>query len=59
MIRRGIVGLHRRLSKHVKLSLYGLSWDEVKRVRDAIYEIAEKYVKEFNLTALNQEVCWR
>lgn len=49
MIRRGIVGLHRGLSKHVKLSVYGLSWDEVKRVRDALYEIAQKYIKEFNL----------
>jgi Sep-tRNA:Cys-tRNA synthetase len=49
MIQRGIVGLHRGLSKHVKLSIYGLSWDEVKRVRDAFYEIAEKYAGEFNL----------
>jgi len=50
MIRRGIVGLYRGSSKHVKLSVYGLSWDEVKRVRDALCEIAEKYVKEFKLT---------
>ena len=50
MIKRGIVGLHRGLSKHVKLSVYGLSWDQVKKVRDAFYEIAEEYVKKFNLT---------
>ena len=44
MIRRGIVGLHRGLSKTIKLSLYGLEWDDVRKVRDAFYEIAEKYV---------------
>mgnify|MGYP000085341017 CR=1 FL=1 len=49
MIKRGIVGLHRGLSKHIKLSLYGLGWSDVKRVRDAFFEIAEKYVKEFKL----------
>jgi len=49
MIKRGIVGLHRGLSKHVKLSLYGLEWNRVKKVRDAFFEIAEKYVKEFKL----------
>jgi Sep-tRNA:Cys-tRNA synthetase len=26
VIRRGIAGLHRGLNKHVKLSIYGLSW---------------------------------
>ena len=56
MIKRGIVGLHRGLSKHVKLSLYGLEWSEVKKVRDAFFEIAEKYVKEFKLDySLNSE----
>lgn len=49
MIKRGVVGLHRGLSKHLKLSLYGLEWDDVKKVRDAFYEITEKYVKEFKL----------
>jgi len=49
MIKKGIVGLHRGLSKHIKLSLYGLEWDEVKRVRDSFYEIAERYVRKFNL----------
>jgi Sep-tRNA:Cys-tRNA synthetase len=49
MIKRGIVGLHRGLTKNVKLSLYGLTWDEVRKVRDALYEIAETYTKEFRL----------
>ena len=49
MIERGIVGLQRGLTKNIKLSLYGLGWDEVKKVRDAFYEIALKYVKEFKL----------
>jgi len=49
MIKRNIVGLHKGLSKHVKLSVYRLDWNEVRKVRDAFYEIAEKYVKEFNL----------
>ena len=56
MIKRGIVGLHRGLSKHIKLSLYGLEWSSVKKVRDAFFEIAEKYVKEFKLDySLNSE----
>lgn len=41
MIKKGIVGLHRGLSKHIKFSLYGLEWNEVKKVRDAFHEIAE------------------
>jgi len=45
MIKRGIVGLHRGLSKHVKLSLYGLEWHEVEKVRDAFHEITEKYAE--------------
>jgi len=49
MISRGIVGLQRGLTKNIKLSMYGLRWDEVKKVRDAFYEVAEKYVKEFKL----------
>jgi len=49
MIKRGIVGLHRGLSKHIKISLYGLSLEEVKRVRDAFYDIAQKYINEFKL----------
>jgi Sep-tRNA:Cys-tRNA synthetase len=49
MIKRGIVGLHKGLSKHVKLSLYGLEWSSIKRVRDAFFEVAEKYIKEFKI----------
>ncbi|MEM2875439.1 MAG: O-phospho-L-seryl-tRNA:Cys-tRNA synthase [Candidatus Bathyarchaeia archaeon] len=49
MVKRGVVGLHRGLSKHMKISLYDLDWDDVKRVRDAFYEIVERYVKEFKL----------
>jgi Sep-tRNA:Cys-tRNA synthetase len=49
MGKRRIVGLQRGLAKHIKLSVYGLSWDEVKRVRDAFYEVAERYVRELKL----------
>ena len=49
MIKRGIAGLQRGMSKHIKLSIYGLEWECVKRIRDAFFEIAEKYVKKFNL----------
>jgi len=49
MIKRGIVGLQRGLSRHIKLSLYGLERDQIEKVRDAFFEIAEKYVKKFNL----------
>ncbi len=43
MIKMGIVGLQRGLTKTIKLSLYGLGWDQVRLVRDAFYGIAEKY----------------
>lgn len=43
MIKMGIVGLQRGLTKTIKLSLYGLGWDQVRLVRDAFYAIAEKY----------------
>ncbi len=49
MIRRGIVGLHRGLSKHIKISLYDLEWDKVQTVKDAFREIAENYSREFRL----------
>jgi Sep-tRNA:Cys-tRNA synthetase len=49
MIERGVVGLQRGLTKSIKLSLYGLGWDEVKKIRDAFYEIASKHVREFKL----------
>ncbi len=41
MIKRGIVGLHKGLSKHIKLSVYGLSDEEVSKVLEAFKEVAE------------------
>jgi len=41
MIKRKIVGLHRGMTKHIKLSIYGLSDDEVTKVKEAFYELAE------------------
>ncbi len=55
MIKRGIVGLHRGLSKHMKISLYGLSWEEVRGVRDAFYDLTKKYVDEFKLNYESQK----
>ncbi|MGQ9718366.1 MAG: aminotransferase class V-fold PLP-dependent enzyme [Nitrososphaerales archaeon] len=49
IMERGIVGLQRGLSKHFKISLYGLSWEEVRKVRDTFYGIAKRYVDEFEL----------
>ncbi len=42
LIKRGIVGLHKGLSKHVKLSVYGLSNDEIDNVLDAFKGIIEE-----------------
>lgn len=39
LIERGIVGLHKGLSKHVKLSVYGLKDDEIEKVLQAFEEI--------------------
>lgn len=41
--RRGIVGIQPGLTKHFKLSSYGLSSGQVTRVANAFREIAEKY----------------
>jgi len=41
MINRGIVGLQRGMTKHIKLSIYGLSNDEVTQVKEAFYEISK------------------
>lgn len=41
MINRGIVGLHRGMTKHIKLSVYGLSEIEINRVKEAFYELAK------------------
>jgi Sep-tRNA:Cys-tRNA synthetase len=49
MEKQGIVGLHKGLTRHIKLSVYSLSWEEVKRVRDAFYDVAETYTKKFNI----------
>ncbi len=40
---RKIVGIQPGLTKHFKLNTYGLTWDQIKYVRDAFFEIAEKY----------------
>jgi len=45
MTQRGIVGLHRGMSKHIKLSIYGLGLKDIERVRDAFYGIAERHAK--------------
>ncbi|MFX1486198.1 MAG: O-phospho-L-seryl-tRNA:Cys-tRNA synthase [Promethearchaeota archaeon] len=50
MIKRKIVGLHRGLSKHIKLSVYGLNRDQIKVIRDAFYDIAETFSKEFGIS---------
>jgi Sep-tRNA:Cys-tRNA synthetase len=47
--KHGIVGLHKGLSKHFKISLYGLTWEEVRKVRDAFYEVAGRYNNQYNL----------
>jgi len=31
------------LTKHFKLNTYGLTWDQVKYVKDAFLDIASKY----------------
>ncbi len=49
MIKRGIAGLYRGWSRRIKLSLYGLGWGDVKRVRDSLHEIAENYARKFGL----------
>lgn len=41
MIKRGIVGLHRGMTKHIKFSIYGLTNLEVEKVKGAFYEIAK------------------
>lgn len=41
MINRGIVGLHRGMTKHIKLSIYGLTNEEICKVKEAFYEISK------------------
>ena len=50
MLKRKIVGLHRGLSKHIKLSVYGLNWDQVRLVRDAFYDIVEEFTRKFEIS---------
>ncbi len=38
MIKRKIVGLHKGMSKHIKLSVYGLSEEEIEKVLEAFEE---------------------
>ncbi|MGQ9759150.1 MAG: O-phospho-L-seryl-tRNA:Cys-tRNA synthase [Candidatus Methanomethylicaceae archaeon] len=40
---RGIVGIQPGLTKHFKLNTYGLTWEQIKYVRDVFFDIAEKY----------------
>ncbi|RMF90083.1 MAG: aminotransferase class V-fold PLP-dependent enzyme [Methanobacteriota archaeon] len=39
----GIVGVHKGLSKHIKLSVYGLGDDEIKQVLECFQGIINKY----------------
>jgi len=41
MEKRGITGVHKGLTKHIKLSVYGLSNEEIKKVKDAFCEISK------------------
>ena len=43
MEKRGITGVHKGLTKHIKLSVYGLSDDEIKKVKNAFSEIAANF----------------
>jgi len=46
MIKRGIVGLQRGLTKRIKLSVYDLSEEEIHKVIDAFTEIASSEAKK-------------
>ena len=41
IIKRGIVGLQKGLSKHVKMSVYGLPNEDIKKVQEAFTEISK------------------
>ncbi|MCX8182147.1 MAG: O-phospho-L-seryl-tRNA:Cys-tRNA synthase [Candidatus Methanomethyliaceae archaeon] len=43
-----IVGIQPGLTKHFKFNTYGLTWDQIRYVRDAFFEIAKKYGLSFN-----------
>ncbi len=40
---RKIVGIQPGLTKHFKFNTYGLTWDQIRYVRDAFLDIARKY----------------
>ena len=40
---KGIIGMLPGISKDMKFSTYGLTWDQVKHFTDSFLEIAEKY----------------
>lgn len=41
--KRGIVGLHVGMTKHFKVNLFGLTWEQVKHVSTAFQEIAREH----------------
>ncbi|MFX1295110.1 MAG: O-phospho-L-seryl-tRNA:Cys-tRNA synthase [Promethearchaeota archaeon] len=41
--KKGIMGLHVGMTKHFKVNVYGLSWDQVKFVASAFQEIAHNH----------------
>lgn len=41
IIKRGIVGIQKGLSKHIKMSVYGLPDQDIKKVEDAFEEISK------------------
>ncbi len=46
---RGIIGLHKGLTRHVKLSVYGLPWEKVRQVAEAFHEVAKTCSVELSL----------
>lgn len=44
MKKRKIVGLHKGLTKHIKISVYGLSDEEIMKVKNAFSEIASQVI---------------
>jgi len=40
---RKIVGIQPGLTKHFKFNTYGLTWDQIRYVRDAFFDMAKKY----------------
>ncbi|NVM55681.1 MAG: O-phospho-L-seryl-tRNA:Cys-tRNA synthase [Candidatus Helarchaeota archaeon] len=41
--KRGIVGLHIGMTKHFKVNIYGLTWDQVRYIASAFKEIAQEH----------------